>query len=852
MIKPIHLRVSYGSINGSKHNKIVAEGTPVLSWGGFSDADNDFQTAYHVIVTCEDQIWWDSGEVQSACSQVRYPGSPLPAGKRAEFALRIAGNDGRFSDWVKDSFYCGGFEQLPPAQWICCSRDKENVPVYFRKHFTLDGSIKEAAVFVSGIGYSQVMINGKPLDNTMLNPAISDYTKTCYYMVIPEIQDTLMPGNNRIDIILADGWRRNNGDYLNIYKNKPGFFGTPCLWAALRITYADNREQWLLSDNSWQWYRGPILESNLFNGETYDASVALPGGDISCPENNSQVTLFNGQLGILRPMTVEPIGVYEEISPVSIWRTGIDKYTIDFGKNMAGILCIKLPTGMNKGHKVILRHSELLYDDGTLNCENLRGALNQDVYIASGDEKDLEYYQPTFTYHGFRYAEVTGIPLLDKTDVTALMICTQLESHSTFSCGNPLLKKVTEIIRQTEASTIHSLINDTCGRSERLCWINDGFVRYEELAYHFDIGKLYPQVMQAVLDTQESDGSVTCTAPHVYGRRPGDPLTSAYLFLAKEAYLRTGNLDMIRDNYSSFAAWTDLLFAHSTDYIMDYSYYGDWCCPKYACDTNTMGGGAGSKLTPPLLFATVILLATCRTMEEFAGILEKTEDRHKYKERIEQIKEAFLKKWYIPGSGRVHNGDHTCQTLALYYDILPVADRQKAAKLLRDNLVENDYRFTTGSISFKLMTEVLIRYGYLEEFYELVTRDSYPSLGYMLQCGATTGWEKYEYITGSGMNTHTHCANGGVCSTYYKYLVGITPVGAGYSEVDIKPYYPKKLHTAALTLQTIRGEITVSWRKIQGKTTLCVNIPFNTKANIHTPDGIKTVGSGFHSYVWED
>lgn len=853
MLEPINLRVDYGSISGDRANKIVASNRPTLSWGGYSGKDNDFQTAYHVVVTCDGEICWDSGVRKSSGSSVKYRGKCLPAGKRVDYSVRIADRDGMFSGFQSDCFYCGAFEELPPAKWICCPEDTEGVPAYFRKEFAVKGPVREAAVFACGIGYSEVTINGSRIDQTCLNPAISDYTKTCYYKVIPEADQYLKQGRNCIGISLADGWRRNPGEYLKIYQHTPAFFGVPCLWAAVRITYENNSEEWILSDESWQWCRGGIVRANLYHGETFDASARIPGWD-EAGENHcfSGAKLFEGQLGRLKPMVVEPIGIYEEVKPVSIHRLGEGRFIVDFGKNMAGVLRVRLPKSMRKGQQITLRHSELLYDDGSLNVETLRGAENCDIYLASGDGRDLESYQPRFTYHGFRYAEVSGLPLLHKEDVTALMLCTRLESVSAFTCGNALLPRIAEMVKQSELSTVHSLINDTCGRSERLCWLDDGFVRYEEMAYHFDIGKIFRQVMQAVLDTQEADGSITCTAPHVYGRRPADPMSSAYFFLAREAYLRTGDLDIIRDNYESFTAWNQLLLENSTEYILNYSYYGDWGSPRYSCDPNTMGTGAGSKLTPTNLFGTVMFLASCNTLEEFARLLGKWEDAERFAARADRIREAFLKKWYVRGSGRVHNGDHSCQVLALYFDILPEEDRTKAAKLLRDDLVGNGYRFTTGAITYKLMTDVLVRYGYLEEFYELITKDSYPSLGYMVQCGATTAWEKFEYITGPGMNAHTHCANGGVCASYYQYLAGITPIGGGYSEIDVRPYYPANLHTVSLTLNTVRGDISVAWRRIDGRINLWVNIPFNTKANICLPDGIKTVGSGFHCFVWNE
>ncbi|MBE7029865.1 MAG: hypothetical protein E7409_00395 [Ruminococcaceae bacterium] len=851
MVRPINLRADFGSLNGDAQNRIISCPTPVLSWGGYSDETNDFQTAYHITVSHNGTLLWDSGKVESAEPFARYSGTPLPVGKRIDFSVSIAGNDGVMSEPESNYFYPGTFDMLPQAAWICASEDEESVPVCFRKEFLVKEEITEAALFVSGIGYFEVTLNGQNPCNSYLNPSISDYTKTCYYCTIPDIQSFFTQGNNCIGITVADGWRRNNGDYLRIYNNNPAFFGTPCLWAALRLTLASGEEQWLCTDQSWQWCRGAITYSHLFNGETYNAANHIPGWNMAgATQDFSKVTLFAGTLGKLKPMTIPPIRVHKEFSPISIHHIGEGRYIADFGTNMAGVLRITLPKNMEKGSKITLQHAQLLHEDGSLNSDNLRGALCEDTYIASGDDRDLTVWQPTFTYHGFRYAEICGIPLLKKEDITAVMLCTDLESCSQFHCGNATINTLHQMLIQTERSTTHSAFNDTCGRSERMHWIDDGFARYPEIAYNFEIGKMFPHIMSLICDTQAEDGSTTCTAPHIYGKRPADPYNVAYTMLAEQAYLCTGNTDLLENYYDSLCAWQNCLLANSTDYIMNYTYYGDWVPPKYACDPNTMGGGAGSAYVPPVMVGTGCLLFNARMLGHIAKILGRESDVAHYGELEEKIKHSFLEKWYDPATCKVFNGAQGCQALALWLDILPEGDRTKAAKILRDDLVDNDYRYTTGYFCLGFICDVLIRYGYVDEFYELMTRDSYPALGYMIQCDATTGWEKPEYLTGNSMNAHIHPCRVQLVQTFYRHIVGIVPIGKGAGEFDIKPHFPQKLLSASMTYRTVRGDLSVCWKKIDGTTNLTVSVPFNAKANIYTPQGVKTVGSGFHTFTW--
>lgn len=842
MLIPINLRADYGSLEGEPQNRIISSANPTLSWGGDTDEKNNFQTAYHVKVSDKDELLWDSGIVKTDKPYAKYAGKKLPVGKRIDFSVSIAGNDGTFSNWVSENFYLGSFDKLPDAKWICATDDKESIPVYYTREFDISDTVSEAALFVSGIGYNDVNINDNKVNIFSFEPPRSDYNKTCYYTVIPNVDRFLQSGNNYITITVADGWRRNWGDYLRIYNNTPSFFGTPCLWAAMRITYANGTEKWIYTDEEWKWGRGPIAFSHLFDGEVYDARVNI--------DADKPVKLYTEQLGELKPSVVPPVVPYNAFKPVNIDYVGDGKYIADFGINMSGVVWLRLPSNMTRGQKITVRHAQLLHDDGTLNTDNLRGAKCEDTYIASGDSNDCPWWNPVFTYHGFRYAEITGIPLLDKKSVTAFMLCNDLKLRSNFKCGSPIINAINKMLLQTERSTTHGAFNDTCGRSERLNWICDGNVRYSEVAYNFEIGKMFPFVMSLIRDTQAEDGSTTCTAPFVYGKRPADPLNSSYLMLANEAYLRTGNIELIEEYYDSMCAWEQCLIDNSDNYIMNYSYYGDWAGPEYSRDPNTKGGGAGSATIPTIMIGTAMLINNTKILKRFAEILGKTEDVKYYDDLFNKSKNAFLNKWYDATTCKVHNGSQSCQALALWLDILPESDRGCAVKIMRDDLVNSGYRFTTGVYCLKYMLEMLIEYGYVNEFYELMTKDTYPSLGYMLQCGATTSWEKFEYLTGSSMNAHIHPIQATMVQCFYKYIAGIVPVGEGASEFDIKPYYPDNLLTASMTQNTVRGDLTVRWRKVDGKTNLCVNVPFNTKANIYTPDGVKTVGSGFYSFVW--
>lgn len=843
MLKPVKLCVDYMNLGSSSCDKVVSSTEPVFSWGGYTDQNNNFQTAYSIVVKNDEDIFWESGVVSSASSFAKYEGKPLPLGERIDFGVSIAGNDGVLSDFVYDYFYVGALNDVPPAKWICASEDEESVPAYFKKTVVIDKEIQDAFLYVSAAGFCDVRLNGSSVNTGKMMPSFTDYTKTSCYAFIPELADYFHVGENKIDIALADGWRRNNGDYLTIYNNTPSFFGVPVLWAVFKITFKDKTVQWVTTDESWKWSRGQIVFSHLFDGETYDATKT----DFTL----YPVKLYEEKTGELRLMSVPHIREYKVFNPLEILPVDKGKYIVDFGTNMSGVVRLRLPSNMDKGHAITIRHGQILKDDGTLNTDTLRGAKSTDTYICSGKE-DGQYYEPVFTYHGFRYVEITGFPLLTKDDICAVMLCTELESRLKFKSGSAVANAIHSALLQTELSTTHGALNDTCGRSERMHWLDDGIIRYPEVAYNFEISRLFPHMLMLIRDTQNPDGSITCTAPHIYGKRPGDPLSSSYLMLAEELYNRCGNIKILSEYYDSFCLWEKCLVDNSTDYIIDYSYYGDWAGPEYSRDKNTMGGGAGSATIPQVMVGTGLFMHNARLLKKFARILGKPEDEKYYDELYTNVKNAFLNKWYDSKTKKVFNGCQSCQALALWLDVIPKEDEIKVAKIMRDDLVNSGYRFTTGAFCLKFMCEMLVKFGYVNEFYTLMTREEYPSLGYMLQMGATTGWEKYEYLTGSSMNAHIHALQISVFHLFYKLIGGLESFDTLSGEFFVHPHYPKDLHTMQTVHSTVFGDLSVSWSRRNGVINLKVCVPFNTCAHISTPDGVNTVGCGLYSFEWKE
>ena len=436
---------------------------------------------------------------------------------------------------------------------------------------------------------------------------------------------------------------------------------------------------------------------------------------------------------------------------------------------------------------------------------------------------------------------------LGKDDIQAISFYTGIASRGGFRCGSALVNAIQSNVVYTEKSNLHSVLTDCPQRDERMGWMNDSTVRFEETPYNFDIGRLFPKVVRDCMDVQGGDGAITCTAPFSFGARPADPVCTSYLLAGWQAYLHTGNISILHEGYPGFKAWNAFLESKSEGLIVQYSHYGDWAAPAYACQTEEY---AVSAVTPGILMSTGYFYYNAMLLARMAEALGMTGEAAGHREKAAQIRRAFLHKWWDPDTGIVGTGSQGCQAFALWLDILPPEGRQKAADLLHDDLVEKRYRITTGNLCTRYMMDVLSRYGYLEDAWALITREEYPSLGFMIQQEATTVWERFELKKNPTMNSHNHPMYGAVGYWFYACLAGLTPLAPGWREFRIAPHVPEKLMSASAEVETPYGDVTVRWVKRYGEFHLYAGVPHGARAAVTLPGGEEIIlaEAGFHPW----
>jgi alpha-L-rhamnosidase len=459
-----------------------------------------------------------------------------------------------------------------------------------------------------------------------------------------------------------------------------------------------------------------------------------------------------------------------------------------------------------------------------INRENLESAKSRDIYVLRGDPAG-EVFEPHFTYHGFRYVEVTGFPGTPGLDsVRGRVVRSAVEWAGNFAASKPILNQIQRLIRWGQSTNLHSIPTDCDQRDERQGWMGDAQVTAEEAMLNFDMAAFYTNFIRDIRDVQGPDGTVTDTVPHRYGSRPADPAWgTAYPLITWYMYQQYGDRRILEENYEGLKKYVEFLRSQAPDNVLRYSYYGDW-----VSIVKTPGG----------LVSDFYYYWDVQILAKIAELLGKSADAQSYAHLVTEIQEAFNREFYDPKTGNYATGTQTANTLPLFLDIVPKDARDAVAGNLTDDIVyTHDTHVTTGFIGVKYLLPLLTRMGRSDLAYELATQTTYPSWGYMVENGATTLWELWENKTGPAMNSHNHPMFGSLGAWFYQALAGIDnqPGSAGYEHIRIEPRIVRDLTWASGTVRTVRGTVSSSWTHAPSAVSLEVEIPVNSDAQVVLP-----------------
>ncbi len=810
---------------------------PRFSWKLRHHERGRMQSAYQILVASSEENllkdfgdMWDSGKVASSQSiNVEYAGKPLESGKTYYWKVRWWDDKERISSWSKIAKFEMGL--LRPedwkAKWIGGGK-------MLRKSFTVRDKVKQARAYVSGLGYYELRINSRKVGDHVLDPGWTDYEKIILYATY-DITDYLKGGENAVGIMLGNGRYNVKPHRMNSHKH----YGEPRAILQIRIDFTDDSRELVISDESWKVSDGPIIDDDIYDGEVYDAKLEKDGWDSpdyddSTWRNAKIMEPPGGKLvsGAIFP----PIRTIKVLQPLSVSNPKPDVYVFDFGQNFSG--WVRLIVSGPRGTKVKLRYAEMLNPDGTINTAPNRTAKAEDIYVLRGN--GIEVYEPRFTYHGFRYVEVTGFPGIPSVNsLQGIVVHTDVEQTGSFLCSNQIINSIHKNILWGQLSNLMSVPTDCPQRDERMGWMGDAQLSAEEAIYNFNMAAFYTKWLRDIRVAQIEDGSVPDVVPPYWSLYPADPAYGeACIIIPWYLYVYYGDRRVLEENYENMKRWVNFLSSKAENYILKFSKYGDWCPP----------GQIKSPYTPGEGVSTLCYYESTLLLSRIAQILGKTEEASVYAEIAGRIKEAFNREYlkgeyYAPLREALDailpvSYSQTINILPLYLNIVPT-DKEELVirKLIDDITVARDYHVNCGIVGVKYLFDVLTKYGYTDIAYKIITQTTYPSWGYMVKEGATTLWERWEYLTSSGMNSHNHIMLGSIDTWFYKALAGINadPLHPGFEKVIIKPHVLGDLTHAGASLKTIRGLVISKWWRKSNSMVLEVAIPVNSRGEVYIP-----------------
>jgi alpha-L-rhamnosidase len=703
-------------------------------------------------------------------------------------------------------------------------QDVQGCPMV-RKEFSQEKAIRRATLYASALGNFVVYLNGQRVGRDYFSPGWTDYRKRVHYNTY-DVTSLVQKGGNALGGVLAAGWYSGA---IGWKSDRFHYGNEPRLFVQLEIEAEDGTLTQVASDGSWKTAWGPYIEGEFLAGETYDARKEMPGWDRSGFDDSAwkPVAVTPSIPAVLQSqpsVLVEETGL---VKPVKVTEQRPGVFIFDLGQNFAGIP--RLKTAGPAGTRVVLRHAEMLNPDGSIYTTNLRGARATDTYVLRG--KGEEVYQPLFTFHGFRYVEVTGLPGKPAEDTlvgVALNSATPLVGA--FECSSPMVNRLYSNTVWTQRANFISIPTDCPQRDERLGWTGDAEVFVRAATYNADVASFFTKWLVDLEDSQAADGAIPDIAPYVLGLGKGTaawadagticPWTIGHVY---------GDKRLLEKHYGMMTRWVAYCRANSKGLLRPDAGYGDWL--------STL---PDKEQTPKDLIGTAFFAYSTKLTADVARTLGKQEDAKRYDDLSEAIKAAFNKA-YVAEDGQIKGDTQTCYVMALYFDLLSKEKRELAEKNLLDDIQERKTHLTTGFIGTGILMPVLAESGNMPVAYKLLLNDTYPSWGYSIKHGATSIWERWDGWTAEkgfqdpGMNSFAHYSFGAVSRWMFQSVAGIDTDGPGYKRLLIRPQPAEGLDWVKASYRSIHGPIATQWKKQAEGLSLTVSIPANTVALVHVP-----------------
>lgn len=830
---------------------------PTLAWTLASPRRGDRQTAYQILAASDPVLLaggqadlWDSGKVVSDRSLgIAYGGKPLASGQQVWWQVRVWDRDDQSGPYGKPQWWEMGL--LEPAAWLgkwlgdgrpLPSKDEDcyapaPAPL-LRKGFKLTRPIQRARIYVSALGYHELRLNGSKVGDGLLDPGWTSYDQRVPY-VTHDVTTLLHQGDNALGVMLGNGWFNplplRLWGHLNLREHLAG--GRPRVIVQLHIECADGSRVQVVTDESWRTADGPITNNNVYLGEVYDARKEVAGWDAPGFDDHTwrAAAVESAPRGALRAQAEPPIRITEELPALTVAEPGPGVFVYDFGQNFTGLARLRLR--VPAGTKIVMRYGELLHPDGSLNpmtsvCGQIKSkgdqsvggpgapkvAWQSDTYIAKGG--GVESYTPRFTFHGFRYLELSGLPAAPPpTALTGLRIHSAVADAGSFTCSNERFNRIQQMCRRTFVSNLIGVQSD-CPHRERFGYGGDIVATSEALLYNFDMATFYRKTVRDWADSARPDGMLTDTAPFVGIDYCGIGWAMAHPLLLEQLYRYHGDRRLMEEQYETARRWLLLVAGRNPQGIVQ--------------------DGLGDheslvpKVQPPLVTALYFQSATL--LAGMARTLGRDDDATRFSELAGQIRLAYQREFLDPKTGVAGPGTQTSQAFALYSGLVPAALRPLAlAQLVEDIRGKHKGHLTTGIFGTKFMLETLSNEGQAALAFDIANQPDFPGWGWMLENGATTLWEHWAGSDNTFSNNHPMF--GSISQWFFNCPGGIRPAAdaVGFDKILIAPQPVGDLQWVNATYQSARGPVTCEWKKTGGQFELHVAVPVGATASVAVP-----------------
>lgn len=872
-------------------NMINPEGiaSPLLSWKIKTTVEGTFQKAWEVEIATTKELllkgradaWKSHKQRSEAQFDIEPKGSGFSEATGYYWHVRIWDNSGRVSAWSKPAYFSIGLlnEKSWKAKWITYNYTQDSPLPYFRKVFSLskNGAFPvKATVYLCGLGCSELYMNGENVDSTrFLDPAQTDYKQRALYSTF-DVTKYLLKGDNCIGVMLGKGWFSQDA----AWRGAAFSYGSPMFRLQLVVQYNDGTRKVIGSDESWMWKSGPVMKSNIYLGELYDARQEIKGWcsrETDCADWKYAAPARENIPSVLIPQVMDPIRTKQILKAVKIWKDPSGNWIFDFGANMAGVPCLNIQ--QRAGTHLSIRVAEEKNNDGSLDFSStgwaVHGKTFTDEYICKGEEKETWF--PRFTYHGFRYAELSGMTTgkPDSSTLELMEVHSDLSNTGTFECADPQINRLHELAMRTVLNNLHGIPTD-CPDREKCGWLGDTHAYAKMANLNLQMNNFWMNYLEDIRSganvfekrtlfherynhifyfTQKPIGLPYMIAP---GKRlcgvASPDWGTAVVQLPWWLYVYYGNKKVLGDFYPAMKQWTDYIsslaldtartnrYGKQTKHIV-YQGLGDWCLPK---------GDAAEKAPVEFTSTAFHYLDVC-IMEQVARILGKDEDAKMYaKEKLLIANEVRVNLYNV---SQKTFGSQTADVMALDFGLVPEGDEKAISNAVVRNMNDKSNGFMhCGIFGLSRIGSMLARYGNSQAAWNMFTKTGENSFEWMwYSADATTLWETLPInITSqrdAEQSSHDHPMQAGYDVCFYEDVAGIRPDASGYGfkVIRFEPLFTEFLPWAKASIESPCGTVMSSWKKEAGQLNWQINIPPNSSGLVALPSGknIRVNGKAF-------